>query len=82
MNPCKAVAESSPLRTLSLTDVEQLVDNFPGQSIDFFGALRSRVYDDMVGAHIKQAECTRATQSVCLWHECRRIWPPSLALYR
>ncbi|KAF5833834.1 Rubisco activase [Dunaliella salina] len=29
-------------------DVEQLVDNFPGQSIDFFGALRSRVYDEMV----------------------------------
>ncbi len=29
-------------------DVEQLVDTFPGQSIDFFGALRARVYDDMV----------------------------------
>jgi hypothetical protein len=29
--------------------VEQLVDGFPGQSIDFFGALRARVYDDKVG---------------------------------
>ncbi|GIM04615.1 hypothetical protein Vretimale_9160, partial [Volvox reticuliferus] len=29
-------------------DVERLVDTFPGQSIDFFGALRARVYDDMV----------------------------------
>jgi hypothetical protein len=29
-------------------EVEQLVDRFPGQSIDFFGALRSRVYDDCV----------------------------------
>ncbi len=29
-------------------DVEHLVDTFPGQSIDFFGALRARVYDDMV----------------------------------
>eukprot|EP00884_Botryococcus_braunii_P007546 jgi/Botrbrau1/16793/Bobra.150_2s0022.1 len=28
--------------------VEQLVDTFPGQSIDFFGALRARVYDDKV----------------------------------
>merc|ERR1711885_42602 len=28
--------------------IEQLVDEFPGQSIDFFGALRARVYDDMV----------------------------------
>ena len=25
-----------------------LVDTFPGQSIDFFGALRARVYDDKV----------------------------------
>ncbi|KAI3667053.1 hypothetical protein L6452_42095 [Arctium lappa] len=29
-------------------DVVKLVDNFPGQSIDFFGALRARVYDDEV----------------------------------
>lgn len=29
-------------------EVEFIVDNFPGQSIDFFGALRSRVYDDKV----------------------------------
>uniref|UniRef100_A0A804NJ74 Ribulose bisphosphate carboxylase/oxygenase activase, chloroplastic n=1 Tax=Zea mays TaxID=4577 RepID=A0A804NJ74_MAIZE len=28
--------------------VVQLVDTFPGQSIDFFGALRARVYDDEV----------------------------------
>ena len=29
-------------------EVEKLVDGFPGQSIDFFGALRARVYDDRV----------------------------------
>ncbi|KAI3431841.1 hypothetical protein D9Q98_010593 [Chlorella vulgaris] len=29
-------------------DVERLVDAFPGQSIDFFGAIRARVYDDKV----------------------------------
>ncbi|XP_009762593.1 ribulose bisphosphate carboxylase/oxygenase activase 1, chloroplastic [Nicotiana sylvestris] len=29
-------------------DVVKIVDNFPGQSIDFFGALRARVYDDEV----------------------------------
>merc|ERR1712188_53246 len=33
---------------ISLTDVERLVDAFPGQSIDFFGALRARIYDDQV----------------------------------
>ncbi|GER36694.1 ribulose bisphosphate carboxylase/oxygenaseactivase [Striga asiatica] len=37
-------------RTDSLPDaaVVKLVDTFPGQSIDFFGALRARVYDDEV----------------------------------
>lgn len=29
-------------------DVVTIVDSFPGQSIDFFGALRARVYDDEV----------------------------------
>lgn len=29
-------------------DVIKIVDTFPGQSIDFFGALRARVYDDEV----------------------------------
>ncbi|KAL3683925.1 hypothetical protein R1sor_001947 [Riccia sorocarpa] len=29
-------------------DLIKLVDTFPGQSIDFFGALRARVYDDEV----------------------------------
>ncbi|CAN6471678.1 unnamed protein product [Victoria cruziana] len=29
-------------------EIMQLVDTFPGQSIDFFGALRARVYDDEV----------------------------------
>jgi hypothetical protein len=33
-------------------DVEQLVDAFPGQSIDFFGAIRARVYDDKVGGGV------------------------------
>jgi len=33
---------------VSQSAVEQLVDTFPGQSIDFFGALRARVYDDQI----------------------------------
>jgi hypothetical protein len=33
---------------LTRGDVERIVDAFPGQSIDFFGALRARVYDDKV----------------------------------
>nr|CAA71667.1 Rubisco activase [Alvikia littoralis] len=34
-------------------EVEVLVDAFPGQSIDFFGALRARVYDDKVREFVK-----------------------------
>lgn len=29
-------------------DIEKLIDTFPNQSIDFFGALRSRLYDEQV----------------------------------
>ena len=34
--------------------MEQLVSMFDGQSIDFFGALRARVYDDKVREWIKE----------------------------
>jgi ribulose bisphosphate carboxylase small subunit len=30
------------------TDIETLIDTFPDQAIDFFGALRSRLYDEQV----------------------------------
>ena len=29
-------------------EIERIVDEYPGQSIDFFGAMRARVYDDKV----------------------------------
>ncbi|MEW5301358.1 MAG: hypothetical protein WDW36_004221 [Sanguina aurantia] len=35
-------------------EVERLVDSFPGQSIDFFGALRARVYDDKVRQFVSE----------------------------
>lgn len=39
---------------LNQTEIEQLIDTFPSQSIDFFGALRSRVYDEQVREFINQ----------------------------
>jgi len=39
---------------VNANDVEVLVRTFDGQSIDFFGALRARVYDDKVRAWIKE----------------------------
>lgn len=42
---CKGIFQAD---NVSGDDVVRLVDSFPGQSIDFFGALRARVYDDEV----------------------------------
>ncbi|MBD2453575.1 ribulose bisphosphate carboxylase small subunit [Nostoc sp. FACHB-87] len=39
---------------LSKRDIEQLVDTFPNQSIDFFSALRSRIYDEQIRNFIHQ----------------------------
>lgn len=33
---------------LSRSEVEQFVDQFPNQSIDFFGAIRARIYDEQI----------------------------------
>ncbi|KAK7276303.1 hypothetical protein RIF29_17442 [Crotalaria pallida] len=42
---CKGIFRSD---NVPEEDVIKIVDTFPGQSIDFFGALRARVYDDEV----------------------------------
>jgi len=39
---------------LSRREVEQLVDTFPHQSIDFFSAVRSRIYDEQIRNFIHQ----------------------------
>lgn len=39
---------------LSQREIEQLVDTFPNQSIDFFSALRSRIYDEQIREFIHQ----------------------------
>ncbi|WP_413175111.1 ribulose bisphosphate carboxylase small subunit [Anabaena azotica] len=39
---------------LSQREIEQLVDTFAHQSIDFFSALRSRIYDEQIRAFIHQ----------------------------
>lgn len=42
---CKGIFKED---NLTDREVEELVDTFPGQTIDFFGALRARIYDDLV----------------------------------
>ena len=39
---------------LSGSDIEKLVDSFPNQAIDFFSALRSRIYDEQILEFIHQ----------------------------
>jgi hypothetical protein len=47
-------------------EVEVLVDTFPGQSIDFFGALRARVYDDKVGTAIVVCRTALCFRCACM----------------
>ncbi|MBW4695542.1 MAG: ribulose bisphosphate carboxylase small subunit [Lyngbya sp. HA4199-MV5] len=44
--------------------VETLVDTFPEQSIDFYGAIRSRLYDEQVKALIQEVGLDRISQRV------------------
>ncbi|HEY9824934.1 MAG TPA: ribulose bisphosphate carboxylase small subunit, partial [Stenomitos sp.] len=46
---------------VSQADIERLVETFPQQSIDFFGALRSRVYDEQVRGFIRQVGIERVS---------------------
>ncbi|NDJ15817.1 ribulose bisphosphate carboxylase small subunit [Myxacorys almedinensis] len=45
-------------------DIEKLVDTFPEQSIDFYGALRSRLYDEQVRQLIEDVGINRISQRV------------------
>lgn len=49
---------------LSPQEIEQLVDNFINQSIDFFGALRSKVYDEQVRQFIYQVGVEKVSARV------------------
>lgn len=45
-------------------DIEQLVDAFPNQSIDFFGAVRSRLYDEQIQQLIQKVGLERISSRV------------------
>jgi ribulose bisphosphate carboxylase small subunit len=49
---------------LGAAEIEQLVDTFSNQSIDFFGALRSRIYDEQIAAFIAQVGLERVSHAV------------------
>ncbi|MDX2243545.1 MAG: ribulose bisphosphate carboxylase small subunit [Leptolyngbyaceae cyanobacterium bins.302] len=45
-------------------DVEKLVDTFPDQAIDFFGAVRSRLYDEQIRQLIHNVGIDRISQRI------------------
>jgi ribulose bisphosphate carboxylase small subunit len=45
-------------------DIEKLVDTFPNQAIDFFGAIRSRLYDEQVSHFIRDIGLDRLSQRI------------------
>lgn len=45
-------------------DIEKLVDTFPNQAIDFYGALRSRLYDEQVRKLIQEVGLDRISLRV------------------
>jgi ribulose bisphosphate carboxylase small subunit len=45
-------------------DIEAFVDTFPTQAIDFFGAVRSRLYDEQVGKFIQDVGLERLSQRI------------------
>ncbi|MDX2228696.1 MAG: ribulose bisphosphate carboxylase small subunit [Leptolyngbyaceae cyanobacterium bins.349] len=49
---------------IAQTDIEQLVDTFPDQAIDFYGALRSRLYDEQVRQLIQSVGIERISQRI------------------
>ncbi|HEY9670281.1 MAG TPA: ribulose bisphosphate carboxylase small subunit [Waterburya sp.] len=49
---------------LSRQEIEHLVDSFPNQSIDFFSALRSRIYDEQILQFIQQLGFERVSSRV------------------
>ncbi|MBV6623866.1 MAG: ribulose bisphosphate carboxylase small subunit [Rivularia sp. (in: Bacteria)] len=49
---------------LSKQDVEQLVDNFANQAVDFYSALRSRIYDEQIRRFIHNKGVDKVSSQV------------------
>jgi ribulose bisphosphate carboxylase small subunit len=68
---------------LSASEIEQLVDTFPNQAIDFFGALRSRIYDEQIRQFIYQVGIDKVSFRVIKSADGPPIFPkPNFSLSR
>ncbi|MBD2042083.1 ribulose bisphosphate carboxylase small subunit [Microcoleus sp. FACHB-672] len=68
---------------LSRKDVEKLVDTFPNQAIDFYGALRARLYDEQIREFIYKTGIERISSRVANSSEGKPQFPkPDFSLSR
>lgn len=61
---------------LSPAQVEQLIDAYPSQSIDFFSALRARLYDEQVQRFIEEIGIEQVSHRVVNSKEGPPVFPP------
>ncbi|MBW4556007.1 MAG: ribulose bisphosphate carboxylase small subunit [Trichormus sp. ATA11-4-KO1] len=65
---------------LSKAQIEQLVDRFAGQSVDFFGALRSQIYDEQILSFIQKVGFNRVGSQVVNSKEKPTFQKPDFSL--
>jgi len=65
---------------ISEDDVATIVDTFPGQTIDFFGALRSKVYDDKIREFIQQEGIDKLSKQLVNAREKPNFVKPNMTL--
>ena len=66
---------------LAKQDIEALVDTFPTQSIDFFGAVRSRLYDEQIRQLIQDVGLDRISHRIVNSAERPpEFYPPDFSL--
>ncbi|MFQ3612256.1 MAG: ribulose bisphosphate carboxylase small subunit [Cyanobacteriota bacterium] len=61
---------------IPFSDIERLVDTFSDQAIDFFGALRSQIYDQQVWRFIQQVGLERVSFRLLKSKEGTPSFPP------
>ncbi|WP_375341225.1 ribulose bisphosphate carboxylase small subunit [Plectonema radiosum] len=65
---------------LSQRDVEQLVDNFPFAAVDFYSALRSRIYDQQIQQFIHNAGIDKVSSRVVNSNDVPSFKKPNFGL--
>jgi hypothetical protein len=68
---------------LGKEEITRLVDRFPEQAIDFYGAMRSRMYDEQVRKYIQEVGIDRISKSLVNSATDKPIFtPPYISIAR